>query len=152
MVVLFVLIFDFAFILIFDFVLVFEKKEACCQPLHLLYARGGKDARGRAGGSATQMHSLGPRRCIVLYLYLYCIALYCNALYCIVSLCIPSVLGDASKRIFHALKRFGMCQDGEKEILILFVNTHLIKSILYDTWSKSKQSQMSIIMSSFCGL
>ena len=64
--------------------------------------------------------------------------------------CIPSVLGDASKRIFHALKRFGMCQDGEKEILILFVNTHLIKSILYDTWSKSKQSQISIIMSSFC--
>ena len=173
----FVLMLDFVFVLIFDFVFVFEKKEACCQPLHLLYARGGKDARGRAGGSATQMHSLGPPRCIVLYLYLYYIVLYCIALYCIVLLCIPSVLGDAlycicicialhcivllcipsvfgdaSKRIFHALKRFGMCQDGEKEILILFVNMHLIKSILYDTWSKSKQSQMSIIMSSFCGL
>ena len=83
------------FVLIFDFVFVFEKKEACCQPLHLLYARGGKDARGRAGGSATQMHSLGSPRCIVLYLYLYYIVLYCIALYCIVLLCIPSVLGDA---------------------------------------------------------
>ena len=88
MVVVFVLTFDFVFVLIFDFVFVFEKKEACCQPLHLLYARGGKDARGRAGGSATQMHSLGPRRCIVLYLYLYCIVLYCIVLYCIVLYCI----------------------------------------------------------------
>ena len=68
-----VLEFDFVFVLIFDFVFVFEKKEACCQPLHLLYARGGKDARGRAGGSATQMHSLGP----FLGDALYCIVLYC---------------------------------------------------------------------------
>ena len=89
--------------------------------------------------------------CIVFVFVLHCICI-CIALHCIVLLCIPSVFGDASKRIFHALKRFGMCQDGEKKILILFVNMHLIKSILYDTWSKSKQSQMSIIMSSFCGL
>ena len=87
-------------------------------------------AKMREGGRAGQ-----PRRCIPSVLSL---EMHCIALYCIVLLCIPSVLGDASKRIFHALKRFGMCQDGEKEILILFVNTHLIKSILYDTWSKSQ--------------
>ena len=124
MVVVFVLIFDFAFVLIFDFVFVFEKKEACCQPLHLLYARGGKDARGRAGGSATQMHSLGPPRCIVLYLYLYCIVLYC-----IVLLCIPSVLGDASKRIFHALKRFGMCQTERRKGNLYLVCKHAFDQV-----------------------